>query len=106
MKYKLKLIFVFLILLSSQLAKSDERASLATIYADVLIYRPIGFALTVTGTALFVAVSPMLAIANIAPPHDAFDDSLEMLVMTPFNFTFDRPLGVMRPDGNGIYQRR
>jgi hypothetical protein len=106
MKYKLKLIFVFLILLSSQLAKSDERVSLVTIYGDVLIYRPIGFALTVTGTALFVAITPMLAIANLAPPHDAFDDSSEMLVMTPFNFTFNRPLGAMWRDGNGVYQRR
>lgn len=105
MKCKLKLAFILFIMLSSPLAKPDQKVSLSTVYGDVLIYRPIGFAMTMTGTAIFVAISPMLAIGNFAPPHDAFDDSFRMLVETPFNFTFNRPIGVMKSDRDGVYRR-
>ena len=105
MKFGKVLLFLMLSC-SLQFAKADEPVSLGTLYADILIYRPIGFAMTMTGAAVFVAVSPMLAVANLAPPHDAFDHASDMIIKTPYRFTFERPLGALRPDENGVYQRR
>lgn len=101
-----KALLYLLLLLATQPAKAAESVSLGTLYADILIYRPIGFAMTMTGAAVFVAVSPMLAVANLAPPHNAFDHASDMMIKTPYQFTFERPLGALRPDENGVYQTR
>ncbi|MGZ4999599.1 MAG: hypothetical protein ACXV7F_04805 [Methylomonas sp.] len=98
------LIFALLITMASS-AHSTETPPPGTYLSDIVIYRPFGFITTVAGTALFVAISPLTALANISPPHDAFEIAAESLIITPAKFTFDRPLGVIFPDEDGEYRR-
>ena len=74
-------------------AKTNEHYSRFFVVPDILIYRPVGFAFTVAGAALFVAISPLTAFANIAPPHDAFEKAKDILIMAPASYTFLRPVG-------------
>ena len=61
---------------------------------DVVIIRPLGLVGTIAGAALFVGLSPITALAQISPPHDAFEKIGHALVVTPAEYTFNRPLGV------------
>ncbi len=63
-------------------------------FLDVVVLRPLGLAGTLVGSAVFVGVSPLTALASIAPPHDAFEKMGYMLVKTPYDFTFVRPVGI------------
>ncbi|MGR9071987.1 MAG: hypothetical protein ACU833_02865 [Gammaproteobacteria bacterium] len=66
---------------------------------DILLYRPVGVAATLIGSCLFVGLSPLTALAQISPPHDAFEKTADILVVSPFKYTFDRPVGEWRfPD--------
>ena len=60
---------------------------------DILITRPLGLATTITGTALFVAFSPFIALSAIAPPHDAFARVADVFIVVPATYTFLRPVG-------------
>ena len=60
---------------------------------DLLIFRPLGFATTAAGTALFVAMSPFTALSSIAPPHDAFERVADVFIVVPATYTFLRPMG-------------
>ncbi|OQK17109.1 hypothetical protein AU255_04200 [Methyloprofundus sedimenti] len=60
---------------------------------DLLIFRPIGLAATVAGTALFIAMSPITALSSIAPPHDAFGRVADVFIVVPATYTFLRPMG-------------
>jgi hypothetical protein len=76
------------------------------ILADLLLLRPFGIALTVVGTALMVGTSPFIALASIAPPHDAFERAGNALVVAPAAFTVMRPLGELTYQPSGIYPLR
>lgn len=54
---------------------------------DVILMRPIGFAATVVGTAIFIVSLPFSALGG---NHEA---AAETLINEPFFFTFQRPLG-------------
>ena len=55
--------------------------------ASEVIVRPLAFAATVIGGAIFVVTSPFSALGgNIGPAYD-------YLLADPFKFTFARPLG-------------
>lgn len=73
------------------------------ILADILLLRPTGLVLTVAGAAAYLGVTPLTAIADAAPPHDAFERVGTMLVGAPFAFTFKRPLGEMNYQRDGVY---
>lgn len=73
------------------------------ILADLLLLRPTGLVLTVAGAAAYLGVSPLTAIADAAPPHDAFERVGTILVGAPFAFTFKRPLGEMNYQRDGVY---
>ena len=73
--------------------ETDEDYSPFYVVPDILIYRPFGIAFTLIGASLFVVMSPLTAIASIPAPHDAFDKTLDILVMAPGRYTFVRPLG-------------
>ena len=73
------------------------------ILADIILLRPTGLVLTVGGTALFLATSPLIGIAAFAPPHDAFTRAGTLMVVGPAGFTFNRPLGEMNYQRDGIY---
>ncbi|GAW85232.1 conserved hypothetical protein [Bathymodiolus platifrons methanotrophic gill symbiont] len=60
---------------------------------DLLIFRPIGLATTVVGTALFIGLSPLTALSSIAPPHDAFERVADVFIIVPATYTFLRPMG-------------
>jgi hypothetical protein len=60
---------------------------------DVIIVRPLGFAATLAGGALFVGLSPLTALADIPKPHNAFEKVGGLLVAAPYAYTFERPLG-------------
>ena len=60
---------------------------------DILIYRPIGLAVTIAGAGILVGTSPLIALASIPQPHDAFPQAFDILVNTPAIYTFYRPLG-------------
>ena len=60
---------------------------------DLLIFRPIGLATTIAGTALFIAMSPITALSSIAPPHDAFARVADVFIVVPATYTFLRPMG-------------
>ena len=65
---------------------------------DLILYRPLGVAATVVGSALFVGFRPFTAIAQISPPHDAFKKTAAILARAPFEYTFSRPLGELDID--------
>jgi len=60
---------------------------------DVLLYRPVGLLATIAGTGAFVAISPLLGLASIPEPHDAFQKTAGILVLAPAAYTFNRPIG-------------
>jgi hypothetical protein len=60
---------------------------------DILVYRPIGLAVTIAGAGLVVGASPLIALASIPKPHDAFPQAFDILVTNPAAYTFVRPLG-------------
>lgn len=94
-----KILFIILLVPTTALSDpaTDKRAGKdyapEFVLIDILIYRPIGFAATVAGTGLFVAISPLTAFAQIAPPHDAFQKAADVLIFAPGEFTFVRPVG-------------
>jgi hypothetical protein len=76
---------------------------------ETLILRPLGVVGTIIGTAFFIGTSPLTALASIAPPHNAFEESARVLVVAPFDYTFIRPFGVYSYDtrykqGMQVYQ--
>lgn len=76
------------------------------VLADLLLLRPFGIAMTAVGTGFFVATMPFSGIANIAPPHDAFEKTANALVVAPAAFTFMRPLGEFSYQPCGVYPAR
>ncbi len=60
---------------------------------DVFL-RPLGFVEVIAGTATFVVLSPLTAIASIpAPKENAFAELADSLIVKPAKFTFVRPAG-------------
>jgi len=75
----------------------DEKTSPLLAVTDVLIYRPVGLVVTIVGSALFVAFSPFTALAQISPPHNAFEQMYSILMVAPAAYTFSRPVGQLSP---------
>ncbi len=61
-----------------------------------LVLRPIGLLGSAFSTGLFLACAPISALATIPEPHDALGKTYHAFVVTPFRFTFQRPLGDYR----------
>ncbi|MGR9085983.1 MAG: hypothetical protein ACU841_02790 [Gammaproteobacteria bacterium] len=100
-------ILIFLLMMSSvNTAAAIESPYVSGGYiVDIMIYRPLGLVTTVVGTALYIGISPLTALAAISPPHDAFAKAADVLIMKPAGFTFNRPLGVYYVDADGRYRR-
>ena len=60
---------------------------------DAVFLRPLGFVGTMVGSALFVGLSPLVAVASIPAPHDAFEKLADTIVVKPAKYTFVRPVG-------------
>ena len=68
-------------------SENDTTPSSGAIAADILLLRPLSFAGTILGTAVFVVGLPFEAIAgDVSGPA-------KRLVVEPAKFTFSRPLG-------------
>ncbi len=74
--------------------KSDDYSPFFVPF-DLLIFRPLGLAATIAGTAVFVVMSPFTALSAIAPPHDAFTRVADVFIIVPATYTFLRPMGKM-----------
>lgn len=66
-----------------------EDGSTEAIAADVLVVRPLCFAVTVIGSALFVVALPVAALSK------STRQTARTLVVKPAQATFTRPLGNM-----------
>ena len=100
-----KKLLCFLLLSCSLSVSAGESLDAGTNILDIVFYRPLGFVATVVGTGFFVGITPLTAFASISPPHDAVYRAADILVVAPAKFTFDRPLGVFKPDPDGEYRR-
>ena len=80
----ISLIFAFIS--TNVMASSVDQPSAGAMMIDIPI-RMISFGLSILSSLLFVIALPFTI------PSDSLDDSLEVLVMDPFAFTFQRPLG-------------
>ena len=72
---------------TSCLAADDWGSRVAATTTDVLIARPFTFVATIVGAAFWAVTLPITA-----PTHTA-KDALDVMVIKPWEFTFDRPLG-------------
>ena len=71
----------------------DEAAPTTTDKLSEIIIRPVSVVASVTGLAIFIVGSPISGLASIPEPHDAFKTTWNDFVVTPYHFTFRRPLG-------------
>jgi hypothetical protein len=95
MKKLISLFILLSVMCCSAVAHSQgvEKTDPGFVLLDVLLYRPVGLVATVIGTAVFVGVSPLIALASIPEPHDAFAKISEILILAPGAYTFVRPIG-------------
>lgn len=105
MKIKILILAIIMFAMTNTAQAKEEQLSSAVYLVDVILYRPFGLVATLTGAAVFVAISPLTALAAISHPHDAFEKTSNLLIVQPAKFTFDRPLGVYYPDDDGEYRR-
>jgi len=93
---KLAGFFILLSIISCSTVPTSQRVEQVDplfVMWDVLFYRPVGLVATVIGTGLFIGTSPFTAFASIPEPHDAFAKTGTILVLSPGNYTFVRPIG-------------
>jgi hypothetical protein len=91
MKTRILTLCCVAVLLFAQMPQSRaaEDGSPEAIAADILVVRPISFAATVIGSALFVVALPIAAISS------STRETAHALVVRPARATFKRPLGQM-----------
>jgi putative copper export protein len=78
---------------SSMLTNADRESSVPMVF-DALVLRPVGLAMTVVGTAIFVVpVAPVMAVTR---PTD-MGKPFQHLVVAPARYTFVDPLGLHPP---------
>ena len=75
------------ILLVARPALAAPETDPAAVAADALVGRPLCFAATVIGSAIFVVTLPVAATSH------SVHSTAESLVLTPARATFTRPLG-------------
>jgi uncharacterized protein YbjT (DUF2867 family) len=80
------LVVSILAVTSPALAGDGDRGFGATV--DILLVRPVSFAATVVGTAVFIVSLPF------SIPSKSVGATAKTLVAEPFNYTFTRPVGV------------
>lgn len=95
MKKRIRFFILLSVVLTGPVAQAQpvEASDPGFVLLDVLLYRPLGLAATAVGTAVFIGISPLTALASIPKPHDAFIKTGNILVLAPGAYTFVRPLG-------------
>ncbi len=92
MKKICAILLAFVIVFTSSMAFALD-GDATDVIADTFILRPLGFAATVAGGAVFVISLPMALITK------STDKTYKVLVKEPFEYTFVRPLGEI---GSGL----
>lgn len=74
---------------SFALAKDSSPGDPSTgaVVLDILLLRPLGFCGTILGASAFVISLP------VSVPFKKTDEASKILVLEPYNYTFERPLG-------------
>jgi hypothetical protein len=95
MKKLISFVILVSIMSCSAVARSQrvEEVEPGFVLLDVLLYRPVGLAVTVIGTGVFIGMSPLTALASIPAPHDAFVKVGKILILAPADYTFVRQVG-------------
>lgn len=63
---------------------------------DVVLEIPVrivSVGLTAVGAGLFTGTAIFSGLMSAIPPHNAFNKAFDGLVMAPFKYTFQRPVG-------------
>ncbi len=84
-----KIIFILMVtvlFVTNTMAFAEDTKE-GNIIGDALIVRPLGLVSIVAGTAVFVISLPFAVITKDVPK------TAKQLVVDPFNYTFDRPIG-------------
>ena len=82
------LIFAFVLVpLGNEALAAGKDPDAGSMIADTFFGRPLGFAATIVGSAVFVVSIPFSALGGNT------STALQKLVKDPFLFTFKRPLG-------------
>ncbi len=84
----ISLMILFLGLLSGTFALA-QTPSTGAVVADVLLFRPLGCLGIIAGTAGVIISWPVTIFFNRT--HEV----IEILIMQPYRYTFERPLGKM-----------
>ncbi|BBO68766.1 hypothetical protein DSCA_26960 [Desulfosarcina alkanivorans] len=71
----------------AQELEQDDDIVAGKMAGDALVVRPLGLCATLIGGAVFLVSLPFSALGGNTKP------AYEALLMDPFNFTFNRPLG-------------
>jgi hypothetical protein len=79
---------ITVVLASINSARANDKPGGGEIVADAMLVRPLCFATTVAGSAVFVAVLPFTAIFGLGVRNTA-----DALVGKPGRATFTRPMG-------------
>ena len=74
-------------------AQNQQTVDPLFVMLDVVLYRPVGLVATVVGVGVFAGISPLVALASIPKPHDAFQKTAGILILAPAAYTFVRPVG-------------
>lgn len=78
---------------SSALNNADRESTVPIVF-DALVLRPVGLAMTLVGSAIFVVpVAPVMAVTR---PTD-MGKPFQQLVVAPARYTFVDPLGLHPP---------
>jgi hypothetical protein len=95
MKKLIRFVILLSVMCCSAVAhpQNVERTDAGFVLLDVLLYRPVGLAVTIIGTGFFIGLSPLTAFASIPAPHDAFAKMSNILILAPGAYTFVRPVG-------------
>ena len=95
MKKILSITLLISALVSSSMAYAQNQQTVDPLFVmlDVVLYRPVGLVATVVGAGVLVGISPLVALASIPKPHDAFQKTAGILILAPAAYTFVRPVG-------------
>lgn len=91
MKKCIVLMLTVLIICSSSVAFAEDYSASETsstgVLGDIIFLKPMGAAALVVGSAAFLVSWPFAAISNSS------DQTFQVLVREPYEYTFKRPVG-------------
>ena len=93
MKFFKLFFFLTAILVSSSSFAAENRKADGYDVAVDLVLRPVSFSGMIAGSALYVGLSPLTALAAIPAPHDSFELLADLMIVKPAKYTFVRPVG-------------